>query len=221
MPKTQTKKLTYDIYNKRGEKLSQESFTSPISDISKNSKLLAQAVRIHLLNQRQGTVSTKTRGEVAGSTRKIYRQKGTGRARHGDIKAPIFIGGGIVFGPKPRDFDFHLTTEMRKKAFLISIIDKISNNQFKVVSGLEKMSNKTRDFYKMLQAILTKKIDKEKILVINNSYKNLFLAARNIKGVTISPVNIVNTFEILSHSKIIIDKNGIKKLFSRLGISLP
>lgn len=218
MPKKTTQELSYDIYNSKGEKTSRGSFVVPLLDISKYKDLIAQAVRVFLVNQRQGTQSTKSRGEVEGSTRKIYKQKGTGRARHGDIKAPIFVGGGIIFGPKPRDFELKLNKKMKRKAFLVSIIDKVLNNKFMVIEGTDKLPIKTKQFYNLFQKINSGDIKKGKILFINNGNKNLRLSVRNIPFVTLVSANTANTYELLTHSKVLVEKNVIDNLFNRVGL---
>src|SRR3989338_8227396 len=124
-----------------------------------NEKLMAQAVRVYLVNQRQGTASTKTRGEVAGSTRKIYRQKGTGRARHWSITAPIFRGGGIVFGPRVRGFSLKLSKQMKKKALSSALAQKLLDQKVSVVD-LEGVSGKTRELAQLFKNL--KLLDKEK-----------------------------------------------------------
>src|SRR5579885_383385 len=123
-----------------------------------NKQLLAQAVRVYLANKRQGTVSTKTRGEVDGSTRKIYRQKGTGRARHGSVRAPIFVHGGVVHGPKPRDYSLNLPKKMRRKALFSALSAKLQDGQIKVVAGFEKLEPKTKAF---ISAITPFQFDKK------------------------------------------------------------
>src|SRR3990170_6251019 len=109
-----------------------------------NKALLAQAVRVYLANQRTGNAATKTRGEVEGSTRKIYRQKGTGRARHGAIRAPIFVGGGIVFGPRPHDFHLDFPKKMKRRALGSALTSKLGSGDVIVVSGLSDLEPKTK-----------------------------------------------------------------------------
>ncbi|MGH9858113.1 MAG: 50S ribosomal protein L4, partial [Acidobacteriota bacterium] len=148
-----------------------------------NKALLAQAVRVYLANQRQGNASTKTRGEVDGSTRKIYRQKGTGRARHGSLRAPIFVKGGIVFGPKPRDFSLSMPQKMKRKALFSALSAKIQDQQLTVMSGLEDMKPKTKAFVALLKS-LSMEDKKQKALVITASdLANAKRAGSNIQGI--------------------------------------
>lgn len=220
MPENKTQKFLYSIYNTKGEKISQAAVVTKAYDPSSSSSLLTQAVRVYLANQRQGTSSTKTRSEVAGSTRKIYRQKGTGRARHGDIKAPIFVGGGIVFGPHPRDFQLKLNKKMSKKAFLISLLDKIKNNKLIIIEDLSKIAAKTKELTQILKKFFSKNIDREKFLLIHNGERNLILACRNIRSVTGVLVSTVNTYDLLSHTLVITEPEVVDKLFKRVGLTL-
>jgi large subunit ribosomal protein L4 len=180
-----------------------------------NEKLLAQAVRVYLANQRQGTVSSKTRGEVAGSTRKIYRQKGTGRARHGSRKAPIFVGGGIIFGPKPRDFSLKFPKKMKKAAFLSALANKFKDKDILVVSGLAKLKPKTVEMIKVLKSLKIAmddgKLTFPTLLVMTGDQENLVLACRNIQNLTLAPFNLLHPYLLLSHQKIVFTKEAIEK----------
>src|SRR3989338_1504391 len=137
--------LKLSVYDLKGKSVGKINLPKEIFGVKVNDKLMAQAVRVYLANQRQGTVSTKTRGEVKGSSRKIYRQKGTGRARHGSIRAPIFVKGGLVFGPKPRDFGLSLPKKMKKAALFAALSAKLRDGEVKVVQGFEKLPAKTKN----------------------------------------------------------------------------
>jgi large subunit ribosomal protein L4 len=177
-----------------------------------NKVLLAQAVRVYLANQRQGTVATKTRGEVDGSTRKIYRQKGTGRARHGSVRAPIFVKGGVVFGPKPRDYSLSLPQKMKRKALFSALSGKAQDNEIVVVDGLIGIKPKTKVFVTML-AKLTVADKKQKILVvISGQSKSVLQAGRNVPGVSFIPATLVNTYEVLAAKKILVMKEAIDEM---------
>lgn len=207
--------LTYDIYNSSGKKVSQGSVESDV--VSDNlDKLMAQAIRVYKENIRQRNSSTKTRGEVTGSTRKIYRQKGTGRARHGDIKAPIFTGGGIVFGPRPSTRKLGLSKNMAQKAFLAAILLKIKNKEFIAIEGLTEVKPKTKLFDAMLNSIFPKE---EKLLFINSGSDSLLKGARNIERVTLTGYQTVNIYDVLSHPKIIVQKESIENFLKRLNIT--
>lgn len=218
MPKKALQELSYSVYNEKGEKVTEEYLIAPAMDIASFQKLVAQAVRVFLANQRQGTVSTKTRGEVEGSTRKIYRQKGTGRARHGDIKAPIFVGGGIIFGPKPRDFSLKINKKMKKKTLLVSLIDMILNHKLRVVEGWEKLPPKTKQFMQILQKIFMDGLKKEKILFVNSGSQNLKFGLRNLPFVQLVGVRNLNSYQLLTHSEVLVEKKVMADLCKRIGL---
>lgn len=208
--------FSLDVLDNNGKTVDQMELPKKIMESKVNDKLLAQAVRVYLANQRQGTLSTKTRGEVDGSTRKIYAQKGTGRARHGSIKAPIFVGGGITFGPHPRDFSLKLSKKMKKQALKNSLISKFQEKSVLIVSGLEKIKNKTKEltvFLKNLGINLKNgKLLEKTLLVLDEKNEKLVLGARNIENLGLTSVNLLNSYQLLNHQKIIFTKEALKKL---------
>lgn len=217
---TKTKKegLVTSVLDLEGKVVEKIDLPKVIFAAKVNGKLLAQAVRVYLGSQRQGTVSTKTRGEIIGSTRKIYRQKGTGRARHGDRKAPIFVGGGIVFGPKPRDFSLKLPKKMKTNALFSALTSKFQNNGVLVVGGLEKIKAKTQEMIKILAnlkiEIADSKLRSKVLLVLPKVEKNVILACRNVQNLTLVPVNLLNPYLVLVHQKIIFTKEAMNSLRS-------
>ncbi|PIP74376.1 MAG: 50S ribosomal protein L4, partial [Candidatus Levybacteria bacterium CG22_combo_CG10-13_8_21_14_all_35_11] len=180
-----------------------------------NKVLLAQAVRVYLANQRKGTHSTKTRGEVEGSTAKIYRQKGTGRARHGSKRAPIFVKGGVVFGPKPRDYSLKLPKKMRRLALFSSLTTKKDEGKIVVLSGLEKIEAKTNKMADVVKNLNLEEKNK-KILLITpdtiNAFENVYKATRNLKGVSIVSAKMLNTYEVLNSKTVLLMKASIEVL---------
>lgn len=209
-------KWSIPIYDLMGEIERHQSLPKEILASEINNKLLAQSVRVYLANQRQGTASTKTRGEVTGSTRKIYRQKGTGRARHGDIKAPIFVGGGVVGGPKPKDFSLKISKKQRRKALFGALSLKFKNKEIIGLSNkFLEIKPKTKNLVNFFKKTNLEE-DKKLLIVPEKEANNLRLAARNIPGVKIMTVNSINCYQVLNHQKIlIIDKaiESIKKHF--------
>ena len=176
-----------------------------------NKALIAQAVRVYLANQRQGNASTKTRGEVDGSTRKIYRQKGTGRARHGSVRAPIFVKGGIVFGPKPRDFSLSLPQKMKRKALFGALSAKVADKELTVIDGLAGIEPKTKTFAKMLVDLGM--ADKKQVLFITSGDTvSILRAGRNVPGVSFLPSRQINTYEVLAAGKLIVMKEAIDEM---------
>lgn len=207
--------LKLSVYDLKG--LVAESFELPkeIFGAKVNDSLMAQAVRVYLANQRRGTVKTKSRGEVSISTRKIYRQKGTGRARHGAASAPIFVGGGIAFGPKPRDYSMKLNQNMRKAALFSALTSKLKDGEIKMILGLEKIEPKTK---KMADVIVNLGLNakKQQLLLVTPKagadFINVSKAARNIEGVSVISSNQLNTYLVLANSKILFMKNAVDSL---------
>jgi large subunit ribosomal protein L4 len=165
-----------------------------------------------LANQRQGNASTKTRGEVDGSTRKIYRQKGTGNARHGGIRAPIFVKGGIVFGPKPRDFSLNMPQKMKRKALLCALSAKAQDSQVTVLSGLEDLKPKTKEFVAMLKHLGVAKEKQKLLFVTTASLVNAKRAGQNVQGVTFTDVRQLNAYEVLRTRNLVLDKAAIEEM---------
>ena len=203
MKTKKTESLSTSVVGIDGKAKGRISLPKELFGAKVNKALLAQAVRVYLANQRAGHAATKTRGEVEGSTRKIYRQKGTGRARHGAIRAPIFVGGGIVFGPKPRDFSLKLPQKMKRAALASALTSKKSD--VIVVDGLEGIK-KTKAMASALTAV-------------GASGKTLFVtdhdgtrAARNIDSIDILPARMLFAYAVLSHQKIVFTKDAIKNL---------
>ena len=207
--------LKLSVYDLKG--VVSETFELPkeIFGTKVNNSLMAQAVRVYLANQRRGTVKTKSRGEVSISTRKIYRQKGTGRARHGAASAPIFVGGGIAFGPKPRDYSMKLSQNMKRAALFSALSAKLQSGEIKMITGLEKIEPKTQ---KMADVVMKLGLDgkKQSLLLVTPKagvdFINVSKAARNISGVSVISSNQLNTYAILVNSKILFMKESINSL---------
>jgi len=205
--KSDTANLTIAVTSAKEGKASQMTLPSELFDAPVTQQLMAQAVRVYLANQRQGSASTKTRGEVEGSTRKIYRQKGTGRARHGGIRAPIFVGGGIVFGPTPRDFSLTMPKTMKKKALASALTVQYRNNNISVIDGMETLPAKTK---RMAQALRMVSSDEDDILlVVPPQSPNIVRCCRNIPSVEIISAANINTYMVLAHKKIVFMKKTI------------
>ena len=201
--------LNVPVYSLAGTKKGTASLPKEIFGAKVNENLMAQAVRVYLVNQRQGTASTKTRGEVTASTRKIYRQKGTGRARHGAITAPIFRGGGIAFGPKPRNFELKLSKQMKKKALFSALSSRLLDEKIAVVD-LAGLSGKTKEVASLFR----------KLNILDKRNKVLFVTddaverktARNMRSVNVDSVHSINTYEVLNNNFIVLSKNCPPKM---------
>ncbi|MBI5619707.1 50S ribosomal protein L4 [Candidatus Gottesmanbacteria bacterium] len=174
-----------------------------------NKQLLAQAVRVYLANQRQGTASTKTRGEVEGSTRKIYRQKGTGRARHGAIRAPIFVGGGIVFGPKPRDYSLKIPQKMRRRAVAAALTSTYQDGHLVVVDGLSELEPKTKQFAAFFTAI---GVPGKTLIVVPTPAADVVRGVRNLPFVDVLAPQNLNAYALLSHNQTVVMKEALPLL---------
>lgn len=212
--RTENKKvkgIVTDVYNIKGKVVETIELPKEIFAAKINPQLVAQAVRVYLANQRTGTASTKTRGEVKGSSRKIYKQKGTGRARHGSIRAPIFVHGGIVFGPKPRDYSLKMPQKMRRAALFSALTEKYKNGQIKVVEGFEKITPKTKSAVEVLHNLGFNK-KKNILLVLPGKVENIVRAARNIDGVDITMANQLNAHEVLLNRDMLFTQNSIEAL---------
>lgn len=205
--------LALGFYSTKGKieetiKLSKEIFGAKINNV-----LMAQAVRVYLANQREGSASTKTRGEVHGTTKKVWQQKGTGRARHGSKKAPIFVHGGIAFGPHPKDFSLRLSKKMKRLALFSALSSKMKKGEIKGIVGFEKIEPKTK---LMAEAIRNLGIKNNKISVVIPSVKagfeNFYRATRNIRDVKIISANILNVYEVLNSKIILLAKDSLKAM---------
>lgn len=208
--------LSLSVYDMQGAKKDTVTLPKDVFGVEVKPALLAQYVRMYLANQRQGNASTKTRSEVVGSTRKIYRQKGTGRARHGARKAPIFVGGGITFGPKPRDMSLKLNKKQKRSALLGAL--SVSAKEQKLLGLVDKsleIEAKTKNV-----ATLLKKLDivDKKVLVIfgKAGSGNLGRASANIEGVTLTSAKTVNPYILMQNNKVIFIKHALGELIDHL-----
>lgn len=206
--------LQAEVRDLAGKIIETISLPKEIFGAALNKQLIAQAVRVHLANTRRGTVSTKTRGEVRGSTRKIYRQKGTGRARHGGVRAPIFVHGGLVFGPKPRDYSLAMPQKMRRKALFTALSAKMQESTITFIAGLDKIEPKTKAFVATLKSLALDGKEKSILLVLPSmkEHSNLVKAARNVPGISYMQANGLNTYDVLRHKAIIMTKDAVKTL---------
>lgn len=205
-------KLT--IYDVKGVKKSEIEVNPKDLGGAVNEKLLLQAYRVYESNLHQDTSKVKTRGEVAGSTRKIYRQKGTGRARHGAKYAPIFVGGGVAHGPDGvRAQNLVLPKKMRVRALASAILDKLEGGNALGISGVTKIEPKT----KAAEAFLTKTdLNKGRTLMVtSSSHKNLYLSARNIKNLVLKTTSTVNILDILRADKLVVTTKSLEALIQR------
>jgi len=204
-------KLSLSIYSIDGKEQKTIELPKDVFAATENKSLLAQAVRVYLVNQRQGNVKVKTRSEVTGSTRKIYRQKGTGKARHGAIKAPIFVGGGIAHGPKQKDYNLKFNKKEKKLALYGALSIKLKE---KKIFGLDEkaltMNPKTKTVANFLKVL--KLVGKNNLMILKkiSGKNNLVLAMRNISNISFVDVNSLNPYLILKSSSLIFIENALE-----------
>lgn len=206
--------ITVGVVGADGKELEAMQLPKEIFAVPYNKKLIALAVRVYLANQREGSASTKTRGEVEGSTRKIYRQKGTGRARHGGIRAPIFVGGGIAFGPRPRDYRMAFPKEMRRAAFISALSFSRASGCIKVLDGVETMELKTKPFASLFSRIgYTKRV----LYVVGKDSQKTVRAVRNIAGVTARGWKNLSVYDLATHTRVLFAKDAMMELIAQKG----
>ena len=196
---------TVGIFNKEGQKVGDMELAASVFGVEINRDALHQVVVAQLANKRQGTQSAKTRAEVRGGGIKPWRQKGTGRARQGSIRAPQWIHGGIVFAPKPRDYRISTPKSMRKVAMKSALSAKVLENEMLVLESLEMSAPKTKEMIKMLTALNVKKT----LIVVAESNANIYRSIRNIPGVSVVPVNNINVYDILKYENFVVTKDAV------------
>lgn len=205
-------KITADVFDLEGKVIEKISLPHEIFGVKINKVLIAQAVRVYRANQRLGTASTKTRGEVEGSSRKIYRQKGTGRARHGSIRAPIFVHGGVVFGPRPHDYGLRLSQKMKRAALFSALASKLIKGEIKIVQGIEKIEPKTKKFLNVIDKLGLNNKKKKLLFIAPTEIENVRRAGRNIEGISMTIAKRLNTYDILNNRQILFMKEAIEEL---------
>lgn len=184
------------------------SLPTDIFGIEPNDHAIWLDVKQYQANQRQGTHKTKDRTEISRSTRKIFRQKGTGGARHGSLKAGIFVGGARIHGPRPRDYSFKLNKKLKRLARLSALSYKAIQNNIIVVEDFEMNTPKTSEFLKVLSAL---KVDGRSLFVTPEANKNIYLSGRNIEGSAVMRASDVNTYEVLKAGKLILTEKAVAK----------
>lgn len=203
--------ISTDIYDTTGKVTGKASLPESVFGAKINPILMAQAVKVYLSNQRKAHAKAKTRGEVSRTKAKVYRQKGTGRARHGARSAPIYVGGGKAHGPTgEQNFERTLPQKMRKQSLFSALTSKLKSKEVVVVNSLEKVDGKTSQMKKVLDSILGKQT--KVLLVLPKKNEKITRAGRNIPNLKIRPVSILNTYEVLNGGMIIFSKEAISAL---------
>ena len=199
---------TVGLFNKEGNKIEDIQLNETIFAAEVNADAMHQVVVALLANKRQGTQSAKTRAEVRGGGIKPWRQKGTGRARQGSIRAPQWIKGGVVFAPKPRDYRMSIPKSMRRGAMLSPLTSKVQNDEMVVLDSLTLEAPKTKEVVKMLNAFNAKKT----LIITAEANETVYKSARNIEGVAVLPVNNINVYDLLKYPKVIMTKDAVSKI---------
>jgi large subunit ribosomal protein L4 len=195
-----------DILNIKGEKIKNIELNDACWNIEPNDAVLHDAIILARASLRQGTQSAKTRAEVRGGGKKPWRQKGTGRARHGSIRSPIWVGGGVAFAPKPRDYSKKMNRKERRLALRSALSYKTRENSLMVLDELKLSSPKTKD---MLEVIKNLKLENKVLFVVEEIDENAFLAARNINVIRIVNANEINVLEVVNANHLIVTENAI------------
>lgn len=209
---TRSAGLSVPVFTLAGKESGSLDLPKTIFGALVNKPLLAQALRVYLNNAKGHYSHTKTRGEVEGSTRKIYKQKGTGRARHGGIRAPIFVGGGIALGPKSRKVTLDLPKKMKKASLISALSQKLLDKQIYGLSGLDKATGKTQEFAKFIKNIKMKSA----LIVTDKTSEHAQRATSNIKSVNLIPAGELNALEVIKAQSLIFTKDAVEALESRI-----
>ena len=198
-----------DVYDIKGKKVSDVELAEAIFGIEPSEAIVHSVLVNYLANQRQGTQSTKTRAEVRGGGRKPWRQKGTGRARQGSIRAPQWIKGGIALGPKPRSYRYTVNKKEKRLAIKSILSSKVLENELTVVDAFNFDSIKTKQ---MVNALTNLKVEGKTLIVLPENNKNVLMSARNIEGGKTITLNNINVFDLLKYNNLVLPLETVKKI---------
>lgn len=198
-----------NVYNMQGEQLEQIELSEATFGVEVNQHVVYEVVKNQLANKRQGTQSAKTRAEVRGGGRKPWRQKGTGRARAGSTRSPIWTGGGVAFAPKPRDYSYKVPKKIKRLAMKSALTSKVLENEIIVIDELTMDSPKTKDMVNILKNISA---DRKALIVTLNPESNVIKSANNLPNVQTTIVSNMNVYDILKYNSLIITKEAVRKV---------
>ena len=198
-----------DVYDIKGKKVSDVELAEAIFGIEPNEAIVHSVLVNYLANQRQGTQSTKTRAEVSGGGRKPWRQKGTGRARQGSIRAPHWVGGGVALGPKPRSYNYTVNKKEKRLAIKSMLSSKVSENELVVVESLPLKEIKTKEMARILNNL---KVEGKAVILLPEKDEIVQKSARNIEGVKTLQVGTINVYDLLKHKNLVVTEDTVKKL---------
>jgi len=212
--------ITLPIYNTEGKEVGSVKLDTSVFDGSINTAVIYQAINAYRANQRSGLASTKTRGEVSGGGKKPWKQKGTGRARVGSIRSPLWRHGGVIFGPHPRDFSYKLPAKIKALALKSSLNAKVKDNNLVVLDNLAVSGTKTKEAAKIFSNLklnpAKEKKDYRILLLLDKIDNNLGIALRNIGFLNVNVAGNTHAYEVMSHRKLVITKEGLSGLTNRL-----
>ncbi len=197
------------VYTVAGQQIGDIELNESVFGVEINEGLVHQAVVMQLAAQRLGTHATKTRGLVRGGGRKPWKQKGTGRARSGSTRSPLWVGGGTIFGPSPRSYSFRMPRKQRRLAIKCALTDKVNNGDFIVLESLDFAAPKTKDVVKMMSDF---KVAEKALIITAETVENVEKSSRNIPGVKAIGSCGLNVYDILNHNKLFITKDAITRI---------
>jgi large subunit ribosomal protein L4 len=201
-----------DVLNSKGEKVSQIDLSEDVFNVPVKKSVLHEVVVMQLANRRAGTASVKHRSDVKGSTKKLFRQKGTGRARRGNIKSPLLRGGGVVFGPDPRSYAYKVPKKVRKLALKMALSAKLNENELCVLDKFELNQIKTKEFNKVINLL-----DKRNVLLVTDAKdEKIERSSRNIPDVKVLRCEGLNVYDILKYKNIILLESAVQQIEGRL-----
>jgi large subunit ribosomal protein L4 len=201
-----------DVLNRKAEKVSQTELPDTIFSIPVKSNVLHEVVTMQLAKRRAGSASVKHRSDVKGSRRKLYRQKGTGRARRGDAKSPLLRGGGSVFGPDPRSYSYRVPKKVKRMAIKMALSSKLKDDSLVVLDELDLERIKTKDFLEVMEALKTLNA----LIITEKTNEHLVLSARNVPGIKVLKVEGMNVYDILKHKNVVLLESSLKSIEGRL-----
>ena len=202
-----------DVIDTKAAKVSEVELNEAVFNVPVKKSVLHEIVKMQLAKRRKGTAAVKNRSDIRGSTRKLFRQKGTGRARRGSIKDPLLRGGGVIFGPQPRSYEYNVPKKVRKLGLKMALSDKFQNEKLSVINALELDEIKT----KALVAILDN-LKLEKVLVVTaEKDENLLLSARNLQKVKVLPPEGLNVYDLLKYDNLLLLAPAVEQIEGRLG----
>ena len=197
------------VYNMEGSEVGKMDLSDNVFAAKVNEHLMHMAVVLQLANKRQGTQKAKTRSEVRGGGKKPWRQKGTGHARQGSIRAPQWTGGGVVFAPTPRDYSFKMNKKEKRSAIKSALTSRVNEEKFKVMDSLKFDEIKTKKMVGVLNAL---KVNKALVVLDGEDNAHVELSARNIAGVRVVPFNAISVYDILKYDTVVITKRAVSKI---------